>query len=249
MATIDPQTEDHPPARPEYSDPVETEERAPEDLAGDDAPGGPDTSLPPIVDPEGEIEALEDRSMPIEREVWAVDRKGELKKQVYIQQGLMWFGKIELYGLLAQAVKVVLEGDNPLGIDSILGMATSPRKMLDDMMGMVPGADTAPDRPAQDVEQMELEAGKILAAFAQVVSMAPELISQAYCIALAIPKGHRNWAIEWAFPNMDDEMGKDILHTFVDQNWGVMEDFFVHELPKIVKRIVKARTKDSAGPR
>jgi uncharacterized protein (UPF0335 family) len=29
----------------------------------------------------------------------------------------------------------------------------------------------------------------------------------------------------------------------------VMEDFFAHELPKIVKRVVKARKKDSAGRR
>jgi hypothetical protein len=49
---------------------------------------------------------------------------------------------------------------------------------------------------------------------------------------------------------MDDEMGKDILAAFIDQNWGVMEDFFVLELPKIVKRVVKARkAKASAGRR
>jgi hypothetical protein len=80
-----------------------------------------------------------------------------------------------------------------------------------------------------------------------VVSIAPDLLYQAYCIALAIPKTHRNWAVEWAFPNMDDEMGMDILHTFIDQNLGVMEDFFGRELPKIMKRVVKARA--SAGPR
>jgi hypothetical protein len=94
-----------------------------------------------------------------------------------------------------------------------------------------------------------MEAGKVMAAFAQVVAMAPELLAQAYCVALAVPKTHRPWAIEWAFPNMDDEMGKDILHVFIDQNWGVMEDFFVQELPKIVKRIVKAREGSSAGRR
>jgi hypothetical protein len=29
----------------------------------------------------------------------------------------------------------------------------------------------------------------------------------------------------------------------------VMEDFFAHEVSKIIKRIVKARMKGSAGPR
>jgi hypothetical protein len=161
----------------------------------------------------------------------------------------MWFGKLELYGLLGKAVEVVLEGDNPLGIGSMLDMVQNPRKKVFDLMGNLPGADTAPDRIEQDENNMEIEAGKVLAALAKVVSIAPELIAQAYCIALAIPKTHRNWAIEWAFPNMDDDMGKDILAAFVDQNWGVMEDFFAHELPKIVKRVVKARKKDSAGRR
>jgi hypothetical protein len=48
---------------------------------------------------------------------------------------------------------------------------------------------------------------------------------------------------------MDDDMGKDILHAFVDQNWGVMEDFFAQELPKIVRRVAKARSRHSTGRR
>jgi hypothetical protein len=118
---------------------------------------------------------------------------------------------------------------------------------MSDLMGDLPGADTAPDRKGD--QDLDIEAGKVMAAFAQVVAMAPDLLAQAYCVALAVPKTWRNWAVQWAFPNMDDEMGKDILHVFIDQNWGVMEDFFVQELPKIVKRIVKARKSSSTGRR
>lgn len=247
MAAIEPHTEDSPPARPEYTDPLAPTEYDVTGREGDGEPPDADVNLPPIVDPEGELEELEDRSLPIQRELWAINTRGERKEMTYTQQGMMWFGKLELYGILGQAVKVVLEGDNPLGIDSIMGMAKNPRQMINDMIGSLPGAEDAPDRVDRDSEEMEVEAGKILSAFAQIASMAPELIAQAYCIALAVPKSHRNWAIEWAFPNMDDEMGKDILHTFIDQNWGVMEDFFAHELPKIIKRIVRARKKLSDG--
>lgn len=247
MAAIHPPTDDTPPARPEYEEPVEEEYAAPADVVEESEPPAPSATLPPIADPDGEIEALEDRSMPIERMLWAIDPKGKRVEQVYIQKGLMWFGKLELYGLLGQAVKVVLEGDNPLGVNSLLDVAQNPRKMISDLMGSnLPGADTAPDRVNNDAE-MDIEAGKILSAFAQVVSMAPELIGQFYCIVLAVPKTWRNWAVEWAFPNMDDETGQDILHAFVDQNWGVMEHFFAQELPKIIKRIVKERQKASAG--
>lgn len=250
MATIEPHTEDSPPAPLEYADPVEQVDDDPLEIAGEDEPPVASTStLPPLVDPDGEIEELEDRSMPIERVLWAHNRAGELKEETFTQQGLKWFGKIELYGLLGQAVKVVLEGDNPLGIGTMIDAANNPRKMIEDIRFGLPGADTAPDLDDQEAADMELEAGKIMAAFAQIISLAPELIAQAYCIALAIPKTHRNWAIEWAFPNMDDEMGTDILHTFIDQNLGVMEDFFGQELPKIIKRVVKARSKPSAGRR
>ena len=250
MATANsaPATDDQPPTRPEYADPVE---RLDDVLEGPEAPDGPPTDeavMPELNDPEGELEDLEDRSLPVERVLWAINNQGQRVEQIYVQKGLSWFGKLELYGLLGQAVKVVLEGDNPLGVSSMFDMVNDPRKMLTDMMGStLPGAETAPDR--QDEGEMDVEAGKVLAAFAQVISIAPELLSQAYCVALAIPKTHRNWAVEWAFPNMDDEMGKDILHTFIDQNWGVMEDFFAQELPKIMKRVVKARRQHSDGPR
>lgn len=246
MATINPpSTEDQPPAPPEYDEPVREEPEEPVEEPETEPERA--TTLPPLVDPDGELEALEDRSMPVARVLWAIDKKGEVHEETFTQQGLSWFGKLELYGLLGQAVKVVLEGDSPLGIGSMFDMVQKPRQMIDDLMGNLPGADTVPDMTASD-EDVDIEAGRILAAFAQVVQIAPELLTQAYCIALAIPKSHRPWAVTWAFPNMDDEMGKDILHAFIDQNWGVMEDFFTKELPKIVKRVTKAR-KASAGRR
>jgi hypothetical protein len=241
--------EDQPPAQPVYEDPVDKlqEEVAdPTAIEPEDAPA----VMPQFEDPEGEFEELEDRSLPIERTLWAIKNGPngpERVERTYTQKGLMWFGKIELYGLLGQAVRVVLEGDNPMGIGNLMDFAQNPQQLVNDLMGNLPGAEDAPD--SDTGQDMEVEAGKILAAFAEVVANAPQLLSHAYCIVLAVPKTHRNWAIEWAFPNMDDEMGKDILHTFIDQNWGVMEDFFAQELPKIVKRIAKERRKRSDGPR
>lgn len=253
MATINsPTTDDQPPAQQEYAEPVETEEEAPTEPVGDGEPPAPEGTLPPLSDPTGDLEQLEDRSAPVDRVLWAeVIRDGQTKRieRTYTQKGLMWFAKLELYGILGQAVEIVLQGDNPLGLDSMLGLVRNPAQMIAEMIGNVPGAEDAPDRP-DDAEQMEIEAGKLFAAFAKVVALAPNLLKEAYCIALGVPKGHKPWAIEWALPNIDDEMGRDILDTFIDQNWGVMEDFFVRELPKIMRRIVKARKAgDSAGRR
>jgi hypothetical protein len=241
MAAVDPTTRpDQPPAQPEYADPVEPEEQAPAPAEGDDEPPTSSATLPPLSDPTGDLEELEDRSAPVERLLWAINNQGERVERIYVQKGLSWFGKLELYGLLGQAVKIVMEGENPLGIGQVLDFAQNPRQMVSDLMGGLPGADTVPGQETNE-QDLELEAGKVLAAFAQVVAMAPELLTQAYCVVLAIPKTHRPWAVEWAFPNMDDETGRDVLHAFVDQNWGVMEDFFAHELPKIMRRIARAR--------
>src|SRR4051812_24383786 len=237
---------DQPPANPEYADPVEQIQVEPEDPTAVE-PGDEPATMPETEDPEGELEELEDRSLPIERTLWAVNSEGRRVERTYTQKGLMWFGKIELYGLLGQAVRVVLEGDNPMGIGNMLDFAQNPRQMVSDLISL-PGGQDAPDRE-EVVEDMEVEAGKVLAAFAEIVAQAPQLLAHAYCIVLAIPKTHRNWAIEWAFPNIDDETGQDILHAFIDQNWGVMEDFFAHELPKIMRRIVKARQSHSDGRR
>lgn len=249
--------DDQPPARPD-AEPVDAEPVEPRVPEGEEGPPGTDANLPPIVDPEGELEELEDRSAPVDRLLWAnmpvkdvngnvVDQK--LVERTYVQKGIPWFGKIELYGILGQAVKVVLEGDNPLGVGSLLGIAKDPQQMISDLVGNLPGAESIPGQEGETDAEMEMEAGKMLAALAQVVSMAPQLLEQAYCIALSIPKTHRVWAIEWAFPNMDDEMGKDILHTFIAQNWGVLEDFFAHEIKKIIRRIVQERRRHSDGRR
>jgi hypothetical protein len=145
MAANDPTTDDHPPAEPVYAEPVESAVEEPADPTAIE-PGDAPATMPDIEDPEGEIEELEDRSMPIERTLWAFNREGVRIEKVYLQQGLSWFGKIELYGLLGQAVRVVLEGDNPLGIGNMVDMVQNPRQMIGDMMGMMPGAEDSAGR-------------------------------------------------------------------------------------------------------
>src|SRR3954454_21949408 len=102
---------DDPPARAEDV-PLDAEPVEPQAPSGEEGPPPPEANLPPIVDPEGEIEELEDRTAPIERQLWANmpvrDATGAViderrVEHIYMQKGLSWFGKIELYGLLGQA--------------------------------------------------------------------------------------------------------------------------------------------------
>lgn len=226
-----------PPLPPEYEEPQPIEESAPVDVE----PGEVDEQDEPLGRGEPSVEEeLEPKELPVERVL--VDSRG--KSVVYVQQPLRWFGKIKLYGVLGRAVEAVLEGDNPLGLGDVLDLA-NPRKMIDELMGRMPGADTMPDR--DESPDAEVEAAKMMAAFAKVVTLAPDLLPEAYCIILNTPLLHKKWLLEWGLPEMDDEMGRDILETFVDQNWGVMEDFLINELPRIIRRAAKARERHRAA--
>lgn len=228
--------DDGPPPPPEDVGPLVDDDLIPADAVEedeDDAVGDL-----PAIDAE---EELEPKALPVERVL--VDEKG--RSGVYTQTTLTYFGKIQLYGLLGRAVQIVMDGDSGLGLDDVMGLG-DPRGFVDKMMASLPGADTSPDRAEKDVNIDD--AAKMMAAFAKVVSVAPDLLVEAYCIILTPQKGHWRWLTNSGLPYMDDEMGTDILHTFVDQNWGVMEDFFARELPKLFRRAAKARQRHkSAG--
>jgi hypothetical protein len=227
-----------PPLEAPY-DPPAAEEPKPDTPVEQQHPDDAERPLtePVVVDDE---EVLEPKSLPIERVI--TDVRGSTR--TYVQGPMLYFQKIELYGVLGRAVKIVMDGEGGLGIDDLMDLR-QPQNLLDQLQSRMPGYDDAPDREDNGEAGLE-EAGKMLAAFARVVSVAPDLLKEAYCIVLDIPKGHRVWAMEWGLPRIDDEMGLDILHAFLDQNWGVMEDFFVKEMPKLFRRAAKVRQRSAS---
>jgi hypothetical protein len=218
---------------------------APQDDDSVYTPPADDADDRPLVEPpaeDDEEEALEPKAMQVERELF--DGKGEKRK--YTQRPLSYFLKIELYGLLARAVEMILADDSGVGISDIIGMGRNPKSMVDRLLASAEDVPGAEDNPLNKQQVDEAQAMQMFAAFARLLGQAPDMLREAYCLALSIPKGHRKWAIDWALDySVDDDMGVDILHTFVDQNWGVMEDFFGREMPRVIKRIQKAHRQSS----
>lgn len=203
----------------------------------DDEVEGSDGDEPPGPREDTEEEILEPKVDPVERIL--SDDKGNSRD--YLQRDFLYFQQVQMYALLGRATKIVLEGESGLGMDDLFNML-APKQTLDSVLahyGNVRGGDDAPDR-AEDPENLE-QAAKMLSAFARVISISPEMILEFQCIVLDIPKGHINWAKEQALPRIDREMGNDIMHTFIDQNWGVLEGFFTDELPRLAKRATAAR--------
>jgi hypothetical protein len=196
-----------------------------------------------VQDEDSDEEKLVPKVSPVERKI-GPDERG--REHVYVQRELMWFGKIRLYGVLGRAVKIVMEGEGGLNLDDLLAMS-KPKDMLDQILAHQPGADTAPD--ADDRNSSDVDATQMLAAFARVVSVSPDLLKEFYCIALGAKEGHWPWLMDWGLDTIDDEMGQDILETFIDQNWGAIGDFFGRELPKMAKRAAAAHKRASSTDR
>lgn len=200
--------------------------------------GPPDPDEDPLSDPgtDDDIEILEPKINPVPRML--SDIKG--REVTYTQTMLTWFTRLELYSLLGRAIDNAMSGDNGVGLNDLLA-ATQPKTLLDEITSSLPGADDAPDKEDREEQQGMEQAGQILIVFARILSFAPDLLKEAYCVILNIPKAHRNWAINHALDRMEPDTGEDVLHVFIDQNWEAMEDFFVRVLPRLLKRGKQAR--------
>lgn len=225
---------------PSDPDPVDLDEEPDEDF--DDVPGPRE---------ETDEEILVPKVDPVERKLWSTNHEGgNLQERTYIQGPFLYFQQFEMYGLLGRATQIVLEGESGLDINEIFDMV-QPKRMVDQILRQrSPGYEDAPDTGEDDDEIDANQAAKMLSAFARVIAVSPGLLREAYCIILDVPQAHRKWALEWALPRLSREDGTDILETFIDQNWNVLEGFFTDELPRIAKRAARARARHkSAGRR
>jgi len=76
----------------------------------------------------------------------------------------------------------------------------------------------------------------LVAIVSRVASHAPDALKEAYCIALAVPRGEREWA-KWVMEEqLTDEEGFDLMERFVEQNGDAMKDFFTGKGTKLIKR-------------
>jgi hypothetical protein len=212
---------------------------------GHQRPEEPDDELPgrrlkaEEADADDPIELLQPKVDPVERVLWSTNRKtGERVERTYVQRPIATFPKIELYGILGRAVKIVLEADTGVDVATLMDMA-NPRRVLDQLTARLPGAEDAP--LVEGSNEREMDAMRIMAAFAEVVSVAPELLREAYCVILNIPPAHREWAKNHALDNVDDDEWFDVLETFIDQSWGAIEGFFTQHLPRAARRTIQAR--------
>ncbi len=146
---------------------------------------------------------------------------GEIRT-TFVQKPLSFFGKLEVFSVLGTALDRAMSG--PTGID---------------LAALLDG----PDSLGANISNSNIrDADVFLKAILKLVEHAPELISDLYLVALAVPRNQRVYwktVIELCEEEvgLSDDDGFGILETFVDQNWDVMVDFFKDRIVPLGKKI------------
>lgn len=175
-------------------------------VAPDPAPAG-DTER---TDPEPEESDLEKIAPKVDAKTYTFGKELKDKdKLVCTQRTLSFFGKLETFALLGDALDRALSGG----------------ASFDSIMSLIPGSS---EKIAPEM---------VLRVATKLIAYAPELLLDLYCVWLNIPRDKRWEAKAILEIEIDDDIGFEIVETFVDQNGQVISDFFTEKIPKLAERI------------
>lgn len=137
--------------------------------------------------------------------------EGTENETVLYQKPLSFFGKIELFSVLGDAVEKALSE----------GAAIS--ELLDVPVGGISTSSLG-------------DADVFVKSIARIVKFAPDLLENIYCISLNVRKGDREY-VKILLEDIDDDQGMEILNHFIDQNWDAMMDFFSKQVIPLVDKV------------
>jgi len=135
----------------------------------------------------------------------------EIGDTLYIQQPLSFFGKIELFSVLANAVEKALAD----------GALIS--ELLDDIPA------------ASDIGSIS-EADVLVKALAKVMKFAPETLQEIFAISLKVKRNERTYFFQ-NLEEISDEQAMRILNHFIDQNWDAVMDFFKEQVKPLLANV------------
>jgi hypothetical protein len=160
-------------------------------------------------------------------------RSGAMEKKkfdrTYIQKPLSYMAFGEFTGLLGRRLEEAMQGPSGISLDRILPGEENqlPLSFVDGKLSVVK-SDFAGIDP-------------FLQGFAKLSSYIPELLGEAQCIWLRVPRSERFWLTDIIWPRPVDEgglsmdEGEEMMSLFIEQNYDELEDF----LP----RLLRLRTK------
>jgi hypothetical protein len=167
----------------------------------------------PEKSPQEILEQLGLKEQPVGRSI--IDSQGNTRE--YIQKPLSFLGKIQFLSYIGEVLDKAMSGQNALQLNSLFEVPAY-------------RADTFSAQDFSDAQTFVQAVGKIMV-------YAPDFLTKSYAIWLRVPEYEREWFAEAIEESLSDEVGEDIIETFIDQNWGTLQSFFSERLPKIRDRL------------
>jgi hypothetical protein len=184
----------------------------------------------------------------VESRKWLVgcppEMDGELHKnyEIYTQAPLGWMARGRFFALITAALAKAIKASG----GNVGGMA--------DVFG--PDGGSLIDRGRALTQRDWNDASSFFALSMELVSYVPNLMSEMYCIILAVPVGDRKWFKEvmeqrWdpdigEYGLTDDDHREDLVERFIDQNYEELRRFFTDRLPRFAARIGAREAERSA---
>lgn len=138
------------------------------------------------------------------------------------QKPLSFFGKMEVFSVLGNALDKAMSGPDGISLSELLD---GPRPVNGQLS-------------ASNFQ----DADAFVRAITKLVQYAPELLLDLYVIVLGVPRGERDYVKDVMEEPEDrgglsDEDGLGIIETFIDQNWDVMVDFFSVRIQPLIQKV------------
>lgn len=147
----------------------------------------------------------------------------EIGGTIYTQEPLSFFGKIELFSVLADAVeKALAEG-------AIIS------EFLEDL----------PETANLSASSFS-EADVVVKAVAKLMKYAPETLQDIFAISLKVKRNERARFFE-DIEEISDEQAMRILNHFIDQNWDAIMDFFKEQVRPLINNVSQRLQSESTS--
>ena len=135
--------------------------------------------------------------------------------RTFTQKSLSFFGKIELFSVLADTIEKALSEGATLG------------ELLEELP-----TDT------QNVKASDLaETDVLVRVIAKLVKFAPEILEDVFCISLNVKRGEREEVKELLREELSDDEAMTILNQFINQNWDAIMDFFSKQVSPLIQNV------------
>jgi hypothetical protein len=206
-------------------------------------------SAPLIKDGDEPVPHQEDIEKPIAHKEWRVfdkytiklggEEKEEIFDRTYVQKPLSYLAFGEFTGLLGRKLAEAMRGPDGLSLDRITpGEASIPLEWRDGQISLAGGEENNLVDP-------------IVQGIARIASYVPDLMAEAQCIWLRIPRMERAHVVDiWSRSpdegGMSMDAGEEMLNIFIEQNYDELNNFLKRyaRVKNVVQKMRNRNQKD-----